>query len=128
MEELMKKTVLFVLFSLLALGASQPTGKWSGTFDITNSEGETKADTAYMDLTEHDGTVTGTAGPNVDQQWPLRKGRLDGQKLQFEVLTDDGGVLVFDLTFDGESIQGTCAGTGHGGEKLSAKVRLKRAA
>jgi hypothetical protein len=127
MEELMKKTVLFLLFSLLALGAAQPTGKWSGSFDITNSEGETKADTAYFDLTEHEGTVTGTAGPNAEKQWPLRKGRLNGQTLQFEVLMDDGGVLMFDLIFDGESIQGTCAGTGSGGEKLSAKVHLKRA-
>jgi len=126
-EAFVKKLILSLLFSALTLGAAELTGKWSGSFDVTNSEGETKADTAYMDLKEHGGEVSGTAGPNSDKQWPLRKGKLDGQKLTFEVETDQGGLLVFDLTFDGEAIQGSCAGTGEGGEKMSAKLRLKRA-
>jgi hypothetical protein len=122
----MRKLVLLLLLSLMAHGATQLTGKWSGSFDITNADGETKADSAYMDLNEHEGKVAGTAGPNADKQWPLKNGKLDGRKLTFDVVTEDGGVLVFDLTFDGESIQGTCAGTGHGGEKMAAKVNLKR--
>ena len=122
----MRKLFLLLLLCALAHGATPLAGKWSGSFDITNSDGEKKADTAYMDLSEHDGTVAGTAGPNAEKQWALRKGKLDGQKLTFEVVTDDGGVLVFDLTFDGESIQGKCDGTGNGGEKMSAKLSLKR--
>ncbi len=96
---------------------------------VTNRRGvsgETKNDTAYLDLKEKAGDVTGKAGPNPDQQWPLKKGKLDGQKLTFEVSTDDGGLLVFELSFDGESVKGDCAGTGNGGEKLTAKVNLKR--
>lgn len=119
--------MLCALLSTFALHAAELTGRWSGSFDITNEQGETKPDTAYMDLKESAGSVIGNAGPNADQQWPLRKGKLDGQKLTFEVVTDDGGVLVFELTFDGASIQGSCAGTGNGGEKLSAKVNVKRA-
>jgi hypothetical protein len=122
----MKKLVSLLLLSAWAFGASDLTGKWSGSFDITNASGETKADMAYMDLKEQDGKVTGTAGPNSEKQWPLLNGKLDGGKLAFEVQTDDAGVLVFDLTFDGEAIDGTCTGTGNGGEKLSAKVHLKR--
>jgi len=60
------------------------------------------------------GRSPSTASPNADKQWALRNGKLNGRKLTFEVVTEDGGVLVFDLTFDGESIQGSCAGTGHG--------------
>ncbi len=123
----MRKLLFCALLSAFALQAAELTGKWSGSFDITNEQGETKADTAYMDLKESGGEVTGTAGPNEDKQWPLRKGKLDGQKLTFEVVTDDGGVLVFELAYDGASIQGSCTGTGSGGEKLSAKVNLKRA-
>lgn len=115
---------LFLITSM-ALGAAEITGKWSGSFDVTNSQGDTKASTAYMDLKEADGAVTGTAGPNTDEQWPLRKGRLDGQKLTFEVETDHG-TIAFDLMVDGESIRGTASGTGEGGEKMSAKVNLKR--
>lgn len=122
----MRKLLLLLLVSALAHGATPLTGKWSGSFDITNSDGERKADTAYMDLSEQDGKVGGTAGPNAEKQWALRKGTLAGQKLTFEVETDDGGVLVFDLTFDGESIMGKCNGTGSGGEKMSATLNLKR--
>jgi hypothetical protein len=122
----MAKLMCALLISALALTGAELSGKWSGSFDITNSSGETKADTAYMDLKEHAGNVTGTAGPNAEKQWSLRKGKLDGEKLTFEVPTDEGGILVFDLTFNGESIQGTCAGTGNGGEKMSAKLRLQR--
>ena len=122
----MRTLLLCALFSAFALHAAELTGKWSGSFDITNSDGETKADTAYMDLKEAAGTVTGTAGPDSEKQWSLRKGKLDGQKLTFEVAMEDGGILAFELTFDGTSILGTCTGTGNGGEKLSAKVNLKR--
>ena len=123
----LRKLFVCALFCTLALNAAELTGKWSGSFDITDEQGETKADTAYMNLKESAGAVTGTAGPNEDKQWALRKGKLEGQKLTFEVAMDDGGVLLFDLTFDGTSIQGSCTGTGNGGEKLSAKVNLKRA-
>src|SRR5882724_1240465 len=125
-EDWMRKLLCCVLVSALARGAAELAGKWSGSFDITTPNGETKADTAYMDLKEKSGEVTGTAGPGVEKQWSLRKGKLDGQQLTFEVPTDDGGLLVFDLTFDGTAIQGTCAGTGNGGEKMSAKANLKR--
>ena len=122
----MKKLICSLLLSALVLGAAELTGKWSGSFDITNSSGDTKADTAYMDFKEHNGLVTGTAGPDVDRQWPLQKGKLAGQALTFEVTTDDGGLLVCDLVFDGESIKGKCSGTGSNGEKMSAQLNLKR--
>lgn len=121
----MRKLLCSLLFSALALGAAELTGKWSGSFDITNSDGESKADTAYMSLSQSGGEVTGTAGPNAEKQWAIQKGKLDGQKLTFEVRTEDGGLLVFDLTFDGSSIQGDVKGTGSGGEHMSAKTNLK---
>ena len=116
---------LFLMLTI-ALNAAEVTGKWTGSFDVTNPEGETKSSTAYMDLKEADGAVTGTAGPTSDEQWPLRKGKLDGQKLTFEVETDHG-IIAFELTFDGASISGTASGTGDSGQKMSAKVSLKRA-
>lgn len=122
----MGKLLFCLAFSALALSAAGLTGKWSGSFDITRADGASKADTAYMDLKELDGKVTGTAGPNTEKQWSLRNGNLAGQKLTFEVPTDDSGVLVFELSFDGEVIQGTCTGTGSGGEKMSAKLHLTR--
>jgi len=122
----MKKLMCLLALSALTLGAADLTGKWSGNFDITNSSGETKADHAYMDLKEEGGNVTGTAGPDSEKQYALRNGKLDGKKLTFEVVMDDGGILSFELTFDGEVIEGTCKGTNHEGEKMSAQLHLKR--
>jgi len=125
-EERMRKLFFCLLLSAVAAGAAELTGAWSGAFDITNSDGETKADTAYMSLKESGGVVTGTAGPDAGKQWGIQKGKLDGSKLTFEVHTPDGGVLVFNLTFDGSTIQGDVKGTGNGGEQMSAKTNLKR--
>src|SRR5579863_3116535 len=122
----------FMLTALtLTLTAGELTGKWSGKFDITNSNGETKPDPAYMSLKLDASTVTGTAGPNEDEQWAIRKGKLEAGKLTFEVVMEedggDSGTLVFDLVYDGDTIRGNCTGSGQNGEKMSAKLDLKRA-
>jgi hypothetical protein len=122
----MRKLVCALLLATLAGYAAELTGKWSGSFDVTNPAGETRDDNAYMVLKEAGGEVTGSAGPDVEKQWPIQKGKLDGQKLTFEVKMDDGGVIVFALRFDGTTIQGTAEGTGASGEKMAAKVNLKR--
>ena len=126
----MKTLICLLLLTGLTLSAGELTGKWSGKFDMTNAAGETKPDSAVMNL-KVDGTkVTGTAGPNEDQQWTIKNGKLEAGKLTFEVPIEDGddnGLLVFDLVFDGDTIRGSATGTGKGGEKMSAKVELKRA-
>jgi hypothetical protein len=128
----MKTLICLLLLTGLTLSAADLAGKWSGKFDITTADGETKPDSAVMSL-KVDGTkVTGTAGPNEDQQWTIRNGKLEAGKLTFDVVMegdngDDKGSLVFDLVFDGETIRGSASGTSHDGDKMSAKVDLKRA-
>jgi len=127
----MKTLICLLLLTGLTLSAGELTGKWRGKFDITNAAGESKPDEAYMDL-KVDGTkVTGTAGPNEDQQWTIKNGKLEAGKLTFEVVPEgDGGghgSIVFDLVFDGDTIRGSASGSGDNGEKMSAKVELKRA-
>jgi hypothetical protein len=122
----MKKLFGLLLLTAFALAAGELNGKWSGKFDITNADGGTKADSVYMDL-KLDGTkVTGTAGPDESKQWAVKNGKLDGGKLTFEVDPADGPSIAFDLVFDGDTIRGSASGTGDGGEKLSAKLDLKR--
>jgi hypothetical protein len=128
--QVMKALICLLLLTGLTLSAGELTGKWSGKFDITNSAGETKEDSAIMTL-KVDGTkVSGTAGPNEDQQWTIKNGKLEAGKLTFDVAPEgDGnsGRIVFDLVFDGDTIRGTAAGADDNGEKMSAKVDLKRA-
>jgi hypothetical protein len=80
----MKKILWFLLLGALTITAADPTGKWAGRFDVTNSGGE-KAETAFMDLKLSGNTVTGTVGPNAGEQMAIRNGRLEGNKLTFEV-------------------------------------------
>jgi hypothetical protein len=125
----MKTLICLLLLTGFTLIAGELTGKWSGKFDITTADGELKPDSAVMNL-KLDGTkVTGTAGPNDDQQWTIRNGKLEAGRLTFEVVPEGDeakGTLVFDLVFDGDTIRGSV--TGHDGDnKLSAKVDLKRA-
>ena len=122
----MKRLLCALLFIAFSLSAGELTGKWSGAFNITNSEGETKADSAFMNLKLDGKEVTGTAGPDEEKQWAIRNGKLEDGKLTFEVVMEDGGVLTFDLVFEGDTIRGKAAGTGNGGEKMSAKLDLKR--
>jgi hypothetical protein len=121
--------LLLTGLTLPAASAAELTGKWTGKFDITTPDGQVKPDQAVMNLKLDGAQVTGTAGPNEDQQWTIRKGKLEAGKLTFEVIPDgddEKGLLVFNLVFDGETIKGDV--TGHDGDnKLSAKVDLKRA-
>jgi hypothetical protein len=128
-KQIMKTLICLLLLTGLTLTAGELTGKWSGKFDITTPDGDTKPDTAVMNLKLNGTSVTGTAGPNDDQQWTIKNGKLEAGKLTFEVVPEgdnDKGLLVFDLVFDGETIRGTVSG--HDGDnKLSAKVDLKPA-
>ena len=87
----MRKWLCFLALAALTLNAAEVTGKWSGSFDITNSAGETKDDNAWIELKETGGAVTGTAGPDIDKQWEIRKGKLEGQKLPTVIMAHGWG-------------------------------------
>src|SRR5258708_36836861 len=108
----MKKLFSLLLLSSFALSAGELPGKWSGKFEITNSVGETKADSAYMNLKLEGSDITGTAGPNESRQWAIKGGKLAAGKLTFKVEMDEGGFIDFDLIFDGDTIRGSATGTG----------------
>ena len=115
-----------LLSLLLCAGAllADVTGKWSGSFDVTGPDGQTKRDTAYMVLKQDGKTITGTAGPNEDKQYPIKTGAIDENRITMEVETD-GPVIKFELALDGDHIRGTAKGE-HEGKNMSAKLDLKR--
>jgi hypothetical protein len=122
----MRRLALLLMIASLAL-AGDLTGKWSGTFvDTTTTDGSGKTTGAYMDLKLSAQTVTGTAGPDETHQMVISNGKLEGKKLTFDVV-QPGGTLKFDLTFDGESLQGA-ASSEKDGLRMSAKLDLKRKA
>jgi hypothetical protein len=120
----MKRTVCCLLLSVISLLADV-TGKWSGSFDVTSPDGETKADTAVLNLKQDGGKITGTAGPNEEKQFNIKTGTIEGDKIALEVEMEDGGVLTFDVALVADHIKGDVKGQ-MGDEKMSAKLDVTR--
>ncbi len=116
---------LLAVFALTAIADINVTGKWSGSFNVTNQNGETKDDTAFLVLKQTGNEITGTAGPNEGEQFPIQKGKIDGDRITLEV-EHEGGVIKFNLVVAEERIKGD-AEASHEGQTFKAKVDVTRA-
>ena len=71
------------IFWAVALSAvslfADVTGKWSGSFESTR-DGETKQETAVLNLTQSGNKITGTAGPDEEKQMTIRAGSIEGDQ------------------------------------------------
>lgn len=121
----MRRLLLCLLAFSLALHAAEVTGKWTGSFNINNSDGSTNPSTAYLDLRQNGEEVSGTAGPNEAEQRPIQKGKLEGKKLTFEVAGDEH-VLKFDLSFEDDRIEGDVRREMDGRLSGTAKLAVTR--
>ena len=84
----MKRLLLGILMSLPVLAQTDISGKWTGSqFTITFKQDGAK--------------LTGTAGPNSSQQFPLQDAVIDGDHITFRI-----GTFSFDLHIDGKVIRG----------------------
>jgi hypothetical protein len=124
----MKKLVGVVSFVLLLapvlLAADDLTGKWSGSLVVTSPGGETKDEMAFMSLKQNGTEITGTAGERPDKQWPIQKGKVDGNKITFEVQTDEP-LIKFELTLVDGHLKGEAKAEREGKSKKAA-VDLQR--
>jgi hypothetical protein len=114
--------VLFLAPALMAV--EDLTGKWSGSFAITFSDGDTKDDKAFMDIKQKEAEITGTAGESPDRQWAIQKGKIEGNKVIFEVQTE-GPLIKFELTLVDGHLKGE-AKAEHEGKSMKAAVDLQR--
>jgi hypothetical protein len=113
-------TLAFALFAMTAM-AADVTGKWSGTF---SPEGQDPSG-AFVVLKQSGTTLTGTAGPDEGQQWPLANGKIQGNKITGEVTSPEGMIFKLDLVVEGDQIKGDVNAT-RDGQPMKAKVDLKR--
>jgi len=109
----------------VTLNAAEVTGKWEGTGELRFANGESRDSGVYLDLRQDGQEVTGSAGPGPDRVLPISKGKLDGNKLTFEVVappeSSGDGLVIFDFTVSGDKMEGTvkCA-------RFTGKLSLKR--
>jgi hypothetical protein len=113
-------TLLIALFAMTAM-AADVTGKWKGSFA---PEGQDPS-SAFVVLKQSGTTLTGTAGPGEDQQWPLANGKVVGNKITGEVTSPDGLVFKLDLVLEGDHIKGDVNGA-RDGQVMKAKIDLTR--
>src|SRR5260370_39666382 len=115
---------LLMLGMTLSATAADVNGKWSGSFSVTGPDGEVKDDTAFLVLKQNGSEITGTVGPREEDQFPIQKGKIEGDKITLEAAAK-GSVIKFDLVLAGDHIKGDANGT-HDGETMKAKLDVTR--
>jgi hypothetical protein len=114
---------LAIILAVSLFAAEDLSGKWSGSFKIT-MDGESNDEFIYMDIKQKGAEITGTAGPSLEQQWPILKGKIEGNKITFEVQSD-APLIKFDLTLADGHLKGN-ANAEFEGKALKAVVDAQR--
>src|SRR5579863_3208052 len=124
----MKTLFTLLLLVLLAFVATLPaveidlTGKWTGTFD--GSGGQEKPSTAVLLQKQKGPEISGTAGPTEEDQFPIRNGKIEGNKITLDV--DHQGIIMHvALTLTGDRLQGD-AHMSRDGETATATIDVTR--
>jgi hypothetical protein len=120
-----KAAALFVVTLVGMLAAAYAatadfSGKWSGSSPDKDSMGP-----VYAILRQEGSTLTGSAGPSESKQFPITSGKVDGDRLAFEIKMG-GGTIRFDLTGAASELRGTAQILEDDGHTASANVVFKR--
>jgi hypothetical protein len=109
----------------LAIADMDVSGKWSGSFNAMGPNGELKETTAVMVLRQTGTDITGSVGPSEDAQFPIQKGRIEGDKITLEA-DHEGHTIRFDLVCAGSRISGDVSMSVEG-QTAKAKIDVTRA-
>ena len=98
------------------------TGRWEGSVTATREDGTPVNDRALVILKQKGGEITGTIGGGEDDQHPITKGTIEGDKVTITAThTTNGREFRLDLTVNGDELKGTVETAKRRGE-----VTLKR--
>ncbi len=98
------------------------TGNWSGTVNIARADGSTSENTVLLMLKQSGTAITGSVGTREDDQRPIQKGKIEGEKIALEVQDSESNrVITFALVIAGDRIKGDVNITGNG-ETRKAKI------
>jgi hypothetical protein len=120
----MKPVFYFLVLFAMTLSAADLTGKWSGTYDVTISDGNSMKGRVYLVLTQSGSDLTGTIGPDEQQQSQITKGKVEDDRITFENQTE-GPLMRFELRLEDDHIRGEGRGDLEG-TKIRAKIELAR--
>lgn len=112
---------MMMLLAAATMMAADVSGNWSGTF-TPDGEGPQPV---YLVLHQAGDQLTGSGGPSAAEQHPIQNGKIQGDRLTFEVPAGKGAFF-FDLKLSGEAITGDLQLKAPD-RSASAKVSLQRA-
>lgn len=110
----MKRFALAALLALTVLpivAAEDLTGKWSGSFTGTHPmSGREITEAILLNLVHKGAELTGTAGPNEKVQEKIQNGKVEGDKIYFELHgprdAEGGPVMKFTLSYEKGQLKG----------------------
>jgi hypothetical protein len=113
-----------LLLAAMTLSAADISGKWSGSFTVTGPGGDNQEETAFVIFQQKGAELAGSGGPDETKQWPILKGKVEGNKITFEVQSD-GPLYKVEVMLVGDHIKGDVTVVGDG-PPAKAKVDLTR--
>lgn len=116
---------LLIAATLVVAADVDVTGKWAGTFKMNGPNGETDDSAAVLVLKQSGTAITGTLGPTEEQQFPIQKGKIDGDKITLEA-DHDGHPLTFNLVLAAGRITGEVQ-ISRDGQTMKGKIDVGRA-
>jgi len=108
----------------IAMADTNVTGNWAGSFNITRPNGDTNDSTAFLVLKQTGSEITGTVGPNESEQFPIKKGKIEGERITLEA-DHDGRAIKLDLKLDADRISGE-VNMSDANDTAKAKLDVKR--
>ena len=115
-----KRMVIVAMLAAVCASAADFSGKWSGSSPDDKSVG-----TIYAVLKQDGTALTGSAGPKESRQFPITTGKVDGDRLTFEVKMG-GGRMRFEVTAAGSELKGTMQIFEDDNHSASANIVLTR--
>jgi hypothetical protein len=82
----MKKLLALILLLAVNAVAADLTGKWSGSFKVDGGE----KGVPQLFIFKQDGNkLTGSGGPDPSEQYPIENGKVDGDRITFQITTGE---------------------------------------
>ena len=82
--------VLFILLLAPLASAADVTGKWSGSLDAKDPNGETVTIPASAELKQQGDSVTGKVWKETEHRYSIEKGKIEGNRITFEFKAPEG--------------------------------------
>lgn len=120
---------LLLILATVPAFAADISGKWTGKTEIKMPDGSVETVPIWLDLRQEGTTITGGAASEPDSYEPIENGKLEGDKLSFQVTNRDGRVIKVKATVAAKDrIEGTVDFTAPDGTPLAAIFVVTREA